>query len=160
MRAPATAGLAILPTEEAPMCYPRSRFPLEPLTLLRLTVALFIALHGWVRFIHGDALGFGVYVERHGVPLGTWLGPAVTGYEMLASLLLARGLWVFPISLGFAAIYAVGIPVHHLQYGWFSSGDEDGCEYPALMIVCQLCLAWRHAPVLLRARWPRLFAAA
>ena len=139
----------------------RSRFPLEPFTLLRLTVALFVALHGWVRFIHGDALGFGVYVERHGVPLGTWLGPAVTGYEMLASLVLASGRFVFPLSLGFAAIYLVGIPVHHLQNGWFSSGSEvDGCEYPVLMIVCYLCLAWHHAPAGLKTRWPRLFAAA
>lgn len=139
----------------------RSRFPLEPMTLLRLTVALFVAIHGWVRFVHGDALGFGVYVERHGVPLGTWLGPAVTGYEMLASLVLASGRFVFPLSLGFAAIYLVGIPVHHLPNGWFSSGSEvDGCEYPVLMIVCYLCLAWHHAPTLLRARWPRLFAAA
>ena len=139
----------------------RSRFPVSPLTLLRLTVALFVAIHGWARFVHGDALGFGVYVQRHGVPLGTWLGPAVTGYEMLASIVLASGRFVFPLSLGFAAIYLVGIPVHHLENGWFSSGsDVDGCEYPVLMIVCYLCLAWHHAPTWLKARWPRLFAAA
>ncbi|MGM9482454.1 DoxX family protein [Roseateles sp. NT4] len=137
----------------------RSRFPIAPLTLLRLTVALFVALHGWVRFVHGDALGFGVYVEQHGVPLGRWLGPAVTAYEMLASIVLASGRFVFPLSLGFAAIYMVGIPVYHWPNGWFSSGSDDGCEYPTLMIICFLCLAWQHAPGALRARWPALFAA-
>ncbi len=138
----------------------RSRFPVSPFTLLRLTLALFVAIHGWVRFTQGDALGFGVYVQRHGVPLGEWLGPAVTGYEMLVTLVVASGRFIFPLSLGFAAIYLVGIPVHHLPNGWFSSGsDVDGCEYPTLMVICWLCLAWHHAPNALRARWPALFAA-
>ncbi|MEJ6006300.1 hypothetical protein WG899_12120 [Paucibacter sp. AS339] len=125
----------------------------QALNALRFTIAVLIAIHGWTRFLHGHVPGFGVYLGHHGLPMAAFLGATMTALEALAPLLLSWRRIVFPMSLVYAFIYMVGIPVHHLQNGWFSSGSEvDGCEYPVLMIVCFLCVAWQHAPQSLRRR--------
>ncbi|MCV2361872.1 DoxX family protein [Paucibacter sp. DJ1R-11] len=123
--------------------------------LLRITLACLVVIHGWTRLLGGSVPSFGRYLDAHGVPFGAFFGYFVTYAEAFATMPLALGRFVFPLSLMFSAIYLVGIPVHHLQYGWFSSGHEDGCEYPTLMVICFALMAWQHAPRSLRFGWPR-----
>lgn len=123
--------------------------------LLRITICLLVAIHGWTRFHEGHVLSFGRFLSQAGVPLGVPAGVLVSCMEAFVAPLLASGRLGrlnAPLALIFACIYTVGIFVYHLPYGWFSAGHEDGCEYPTLMVVCFTLVAWYHAGPGLRWR--------
>ena len=76
---------------------------------LRIVLALLIAAHGWARLFADAVVPFGQWLDGRGLPAGPVIAWAVTGYEIAGSALFAVGRFVFPLSLGFAAIYLAGL---------------------------------------------------
>jgi putative oxidoreductase len=114
-----------------------------PMTLVRFAICLNIFLHGVVRVHNGGVLPFGGFLESHGLPFGTAIAIAITGYEILAPLVIASGRWIAPLCVISAIEYAVGIVLVHWQHGWFVVGPgTGGMEYSVLLIACLLALAW------------------
>lgn len=105
--------------------------------ILRLTLAGLLAAHGWTRLLGGGVVPFGEWLQAQGLPAGFYLAAAVTGYEIIATLLYAAGKWVWLLSLGFIAIYATGLWLVHAPFGWFVVGaGRNGMEYSVLLLVC------------------------
>lgn len=112
--------------------------------LLRLTLAGLLAAHGWTRLLGGGVVPFGEWLQTQGLPAGFYLAAAVTGYEIIATLLYAAGKWVWPLSLGFIAIYATGLWLVHAPFGWFVVGaGRNGVEYSVLLIICLALTGFR-----------------
>lgn len=115
--------------------------------VLRLAIAGLLAAHGWARLIAGGVVPFGAWLDSIGFPFGFAIAVAITGYEIIGTVLLALGRWVTWLALGFCAIYATGLVLVHMPEGWFVVGlGRNGMEYSVLLIVCLGCLAWFHAP--------------
>lgn len=109
--------------------------------LLRLALAGLIAAHGWGRLIAGGVVPFGQWLEGLGLPFGFAIAASITAIEIIGTLLLALRRFVFPLTLVFALIYAVGIVLVHAPAGWFVVGlGRNGAEYSVLLIVCLLCV--------------------
>lgn len=116
-------------------------------TTLRVTLALLIAAHGWARFLGDGVVPFGTWLDAQGLPFGLAIAIAITALEILGTLAFALGRAVWPLSLAYAAIYAVGIALVHAPAGWFVVGaGRNGAEYSVLLIVVLLCVGWQHAP--------------
>lgn len=119
------------------------------LRTLRVAVAALLLIHGIARVWDRGVFPFGEWLGAQGLPLGTAIALFVTGWELLASWLLAFGpkRWMPPVCLVFAAIYACGIWLVHAPAGWFVVGaGRNGSEYSVLLIVCLLMLAWIYWP--------------
>ena len=115
--------------------------------VLRLTLAGLIAAHGWARLLAGAVDPFGVWLVSQGIPFGPAVAWAITGIEIVGTLAFAAGRFVFPLSLVYAFIYAVGIVMVHAKAGWFVVGlGRNGVEYSVLLIVALLCVGAQHAP--------------
>jgi len=113
--------------------------------MLRLALAGIIAAHGWARLMAGGVAPFGSFLDAEGFPGGFYWAAAVTGVEIIGSVLLLLGRWVAPLAVLFAAIYALGIVLVHAKAGWFVVGlGRNGAEFSALLIVCLLALALQH----------------
>lgn len=118
------------------------------LTLLRITLSVLIAIHGWHRFFEGGVVDFGQGLSNRGYPFGLLLAATITGLEMIGSMVFAAGRLVFPLTLIYTFIYCMAIYLHHLPNGWFSSGNEvDGCEYPVLLVIGFICVGLPYAPM-------------
>lgn len=114
---------------------------------LRLTLAGLIAAHGWARLLAGGVAPFGDFLESGGWPLGFWIAAAITGLEIAGALVLAFGRLILPLTLAYAAIYAMGIVLVHAKAGWFVVGlGRNGAEYSVLLIVCLLAVGLRYWP--------------
>lgn len=120
----------------------------QGLTALRLTIAGLLAAHGWMRFLGGGVAPFGEWLGTQGLPFGYLIAPAVTVWEIAATVLLAIG-WRVPwLCAVFALIYATGLVLVHLPFGWFVVGaGRNGMEYSVLLLVCLGVLGWTHWPV-------------
>lgn len=117
-------------------------------TLLRLVLAGLIAAHGWARLLAGGVAPFGVWLESQGMPMGAVLAWGVTLFEIVGSLCLGLRRWVFPVTLGFAAIYLVGLVLVHMPAGWFVVGlGRNGMEYSVLLVVALLCVGFHDRNV-------------
>lgn len=115
--------------------------------LLRLTLAGLIAAHGWARLTGGGIEPFGGWLESRGLPFGVAIAAAITAIEIVGTIALALGRFVAPLSLIYAAIYAVGIAMVHAPAGWFVVGKgRNGAEYSVLLIVCLLMVGVQHLP--------------
>ena len=115
---------------------------------LRLVIAGLIAAHGWARLIEDGVAPFGTWLDSLGFPGGFYLAAAITGYEIVGTILLALGLWVTWLCLVSCGIYAMGIVLVHWPEGWFVVGlGRNGMEYSVLLIACLALLAYVHAPV-------------
>lgn len=116
--------------------------------VLRVTLAGLLAAHGWARLLHGGVEPFGEWLTSQGLPFGFLIASGITGLEIVGTLLLAIGIGVFPLSLLFATIYAVGAVMVHLPAGWFVVGaGRNGMEYSVLLIVCLLLVGIQKVPV-------------
>lgn len=123
------------------------RAPAEqhPWIVLRCTLALLIAVHGWARLLYGGVTPFGQWLDGLGLPFGIGIAWAITIYEMAGTPLLAFGRFVPVLVAGYAAIYATGIALVHAPAGWFVVGlGRNGAEYSVLLIVALLTVGWRH----------------
>lgn len=119
----------------------------RPIVLLRVAVAVLLGIHGFYRAISGGVTGFGGFLSSVGLPLGSVLAGAITGFEMTASLLLAAGRLVRFIVPGFGLILLGGILLVHGREGWFVvGGGRNGVEYSVLLLVCLAVLFWAHTP--------------
>ncbi len=113
--------------------------------ILRVTLAGLLAAHGWARLLSGGVEPFGVWLDSQGFPLGWLIASGVTGIEMAGTALFAWGIWVFPLSLVFSAIYVAGAVLVHWPAGWFVVGlGRNGVEYSVLLVVCLLLVGFRH----------------
>lgn len=111
----------------------------------RVVVAALIAAHGWGRWAAGAVPPFGAFLEGQGLPFGLALAVAITGLEILGTVLLALGRLVRPLVVVFAAVYATGIVLVHAPAGWFVVGlGRNGAEYSVLLIACLLCVGLQH----------------
>lgn len=109
--------------------------------VLRVTLAILVAAHGWARLLHDAVAPFGAWLDSLGFVIGPVIAWAVTIYEIVASVLLAAGRHVFPVCLGFAAIYLVGLVLVHMPEGWFVVGlGRNGMEYSVLLVCTLLCV--------------------
>lgn len=113
--------------------------------MLRIALAGIIAAHGWARLLAGGVAPFGVFLEAQGFPGGYYWAAAVTGFEIVGSILLLLGRFTAVLGLAFSAVYALGIVLVHAKAGWFVVGlGRNGAEYSVLLIVCLLCVALQH----------------
>ena len=111
------------------------------LTVIRLALAGLIAAHGWARLLAGGVAPFGAWLDGQGFPLGIAIAWGITLFEIGGTVLLAVGRFVRPLTLVYAAIYAMGIVLVHAKAGWFVVGlGRNGAEYSVLLIVCLLCV--------------------
>jgi putative oxidoreductase len=117
------------------------------LVALRIVIACLLAIHGWYRLIEGGVAPFGEWLTSQGIPFGPYVAAAVTGWEILATPLLALG-WRVPwLCAVFAAIYATGLAMVHWPEGWFVvGGGRNGMEYSVLLLACLGVLAFTHLP--------------
>ncbi len=116
-------------------------------TILRLVLAGLIAAHGWMRLLGGGVIPFGAWLDGQGLPFGLAIAAAVTAIEILGTIAFALARFVWPLSLAYAVIYAVGIVLVHAPAGWFVVGaGRNGAEYSVLLIVTLLCVGWQHVP--------------
>ena len=107
------------------------------LTLLRVSVASMMIVHGVARASLGIVDDFGVVLGRWGVPLGGPLAWAITIVEIAGGAALALGWLVRPLALWFALQLAAGIYLIHGRVGWFVVGaGRNGSEYSVLLILC------------------------
>ncbi len=115
--------------------------------VLRATLAGLVAAHGWSRLLTGGIEPFGSWLDSQGLPLGLAIAITITAVEIVGTPLLAWGKLVLPLTLGYSAIYAVGIAMVHAPAGWFVVGaGRNGAEYSVLLIVALLCVGLQHLP--------------
>lgn len=113
--------------------------------LLRMALAGIIAAHGWARLIAGGVAPFGTFLDIQGFPGGYYWAAAITGIEIVGSLLLLLGRFVAPLAWLFSVIYATGIALVHAAAGWFVVGlGRNGAEFSVLLIACLLALSLQH----------------
>lgn len=116
-----------------------------PIVLLRVAVALLLGIHGWYRALSGGAVHFGGYLSASGFPAGEALAWGITGFEIVASLLLLAGQFVRLVTPGFAVILTAGIVMVHAREGWWVVGaGRNGVEYSVLLLVCLAVLFWSN----------------
>jgi putative oxidoreductase len=122
-----------------------SRF--DPIVIVRVAVAILLGIHGFTRALGGGVVPFGAYLAETGFPLATALAAAITGFEMVGSILLALGRYVRFVTPGFMIILLSGIALVHGREGWFVvGGGRNGVEYSVLLIACLAALTvhdWR-----------------
>ena len=115
--------------------------------VLRLALAWLVAAHGYYRLISGGSADFGAWLVSQNVPFGAQVAWSITIIEVISSVLLTLGRFVFPITLLLSAIYCVGIAMVHAPNGWFVVGaGRNGAEYSVLLIVSLLCVGFQYAP--------------
>ena len=114
-------------------------------TTIRLLLAGLIAAHGWARFASGGVAPFGDWLSGQGFPFGFYIAAGITLFEIIGTPLLAFRMLVFPITVIFSIIYAMGILLVHAQAGWFVVGlGRNGAEYSVLLIACLLSVGLQH----------------
>lgn len=110
-----------------------TRSKLEPLalTVLRVTVGLIMAVHGWGKLTHiSDTIaGFG----RAGLPFPTICAYLAVAGEFLGGLGLIVGLFTPLAAFGISCVMAVAVFHVHLKNGLMAS--QGGFEYP-LSLLC------------------------
>lgn len=117
--------------------------PADPgITLLRITLAILMAIHGLYRALgEGHVAGFGGALTSWGFPLGVALAWGITLFEIAAATALLAGRLVIPASIGLALELAAGIALVHAKEGWFVvGGGRNGMEYSVLLITGFLAL--------------------
>ena len=113
--------------------------------VLRLTLAGLLAAHGWARLLNGAVEPFGLWLDGLGFVIGAGIAWGVTIFEIVGTLLLAAGRFVFPLALVFAAIYIAGLILVHLPEGWFVVGlGRNGMEYSVLLIITLICVGLHY----------------
>lgn len=114
-------------------------------TVVRLTLAVLIAAHGWARLLAGGIAPFGDWLDEQGFLFGLGIAIFITAFEIVGTILLALRKCVFPLTLVYSTIYVAGIVLVHAPAGWFVVGlGRNGSEYSVLLIICLLCVGFQH----------------
>ncbi len=109
--------------------------------ILRIGVAILLGIHGVTRIVIGGVVPFGEFLNLKGFPMGRGLAWAITGFEIVAALLLLMGQFIIPTSLLFIIELTMGIVLVHASEGWFVVGaGRNGVEYSVLLIVSLFAL--------------------
>lgn len=105
------------------------------LNLIRFACAGNLLVHGVTRLANGGVNPFDSYLAGHGFPPFTaWV---ITGFEIVASIMIIVGKWVAPLCVAFIVELGTGIFLLHRHEGWFVvGGGRNGMEYSVLLIVC------------------------
>jgi len=115
------------------------------LVFLRIVLAILMFIHGASRIASGTVDDFGGFLRISGFPLGFYVAWAITLFELIASVLLAAGVYAWIIALIFAAHLGIGIALVHYREGWFVvGGGRNGMEFSVLLIAAFLTIAWSH----------------
>lgn len=113
-------------------------------TVLRLGIAVLLAVHGWTRLLGGGIVPFGDWLQTQGIYAGFYLAAAITAYEIFGTVVYALGIWVWQLALGFILIYGAGVVLVHAPFGWFVVGaGRNGMEYSVLLILCLILSGYR-----------------
>ena len=112
---------------------------------IRILLAGLIAAHGWARLVAGGVVPFGSWLGDQGIPFGLMIAIGITAVEIIGTPFLAFRKRVFPLTITYSFIYAMGIWLVHAPAGWFVVGlGRNGSEYSVLLIVCLLCVGLQH----------------
>jgi putative oxidoreductase len=125
--------------------------------VLRIVIALLIAVHGVSRWWAGAVEPFATWLASQGVPFGKMVAVSITAFEIVGALLLVSlpwgRRWIALTACTFAAIYVVGIAMVHAKAGWFVVGlGRNGAEFSVLLITVLLSIAARDISIFLRSR--------
>ncbi len=124
------------------MRIPFSLAPAQALTLLRVTISLYMVAHGCTRLIAGTVGGFGEFLGGQGFPFGSILAWGITIFEIAGGITLALGYFRKWINAVFILELLMGIILVHASNGWFTVGySSGGMEYSVLLIICFLATA-------------------
>ncbi len=114
-----------------------------PVSLIRVSVALLLAAHGWARLFAGGVVPFGAWLDGLGFPGGFWIAAAITGFEILGTALLALDILTIPVSVFYVLQLLGGIILVHAPEGWFVVGlSRNGAEYSVLLVLCLSAVIW------------------
>jgi putative oxidoreductase len=113
------------------------------INLIRFAVAGSMLIHGLYRLSSNGVNPTDEWLSGLGFPPFTaWL---VTGFEVVASIMIMVGKWVAPLCIIFILELGMGIFLLHRHEGWFVvGGGRNGMEYSVLMIVCFAATALVH----------------
>jgi putative oxidoreductase len=113
------------------------------LTFIRIVLGVVMFTHGAARIAYGTVGGFGEFLGSQGFPLGFNVAWGITLFEIIGSVLLAAGRYVWMIALAFAVELAIGIALVHWKEGWFVVGHgRNGFEFSAVLIASLLAVAY------------------
>lgn len=114
--------------------------------LLRVVVALMLAIHGITRIRLGLVDDLGVFLGEHSfIPIPAVAAWVITIVEILGGTTLALGFFVVPLCAWFAIELIMGIALVHLQHGWFVVGaGQKGMEYSIVLITALAAVALLH----------------
>jgi putative oxidoreductase len=119
----------------------------QALEIVRIVVAILIFIHGTARLAAGGVAPFGAWLDSIGFPAGLVLASAVTGYELIAPVLILARRYVTLACLGHIFILALGMILVHLPAGWFVVGlGRNGMEYSVVLIAALAAVAWAYRP--------------
>lgn len=119
------------------------------LSIVRISVAILIFIHGAFRAFHWDpnVTGFGQWLSSLGFPEGLYWAAAVTVYELVAPLFILARRFVTLACVGHIGIISLGAVLVHYPAGWFVVGaGRNGMEYSVLLLACLIAVAWAYAP--------------
>jgi putative oxidoreductase len=121
--------------------------------LVRVVVALMLAIHGITRIRLGLVDDLGVFLGEHSfIPMPHIAAWVVTIMEILGGTTLALGFFVVVLCGWFASQLAMGIALVHLQNGWFVVGPgQKGMEYSIVLITALAAVALLHRPASAKA---------
>ncbi len=118
---------------------------MQPMALIRVALAVLIAIHGVTRIALGIVDDFGVFLQQSGFPMGVVWAWAVTVFELLGAVLLVIKRLVRPVCVLFIVEFILGAALVHWPHGWFVVGaGRNGMEYSALLVVCLVAVFWQQ----------------
>lgn len=114
----------------------------QTLVLLRVTTALIFVTHAVIRITHSTIEQFGDFLNTHGFVIGTPIVWILTAFEIMGGLLMAFGIFVRWLALGFMLIISIGIIIIHAGNGWFvGEHGTGGMEYSILLLAALILIA-------------------
>lgn len=111
------------------------------LLVLRLTIGLFLAAHGYNKIFGGGGLnGTAGWFGSIGMKWPALQARAAAGTEIVAGLLLAVGFLTPFAAAGVIAVMLVAIVVAHRKNGFFIFNKDQGWEYCATIALVALAI--------------------
>jgi putative oxidoreductase len=110
--------------------------------VLRLTLGLFLAMHGYNKIFGGGRLtGTAAWFGSIGMKWPALQARLAAGTEIGAGLLLAAGLLTPFAAAGIIAVMVVAIVVAHRTNGFFIFNKDQGWEYCATIALAAFAVA-------------------